>query len=92
MAHSRRSLKIGSTGYFYALDNSKPHQSIQDAAHIYNVANITDRHLPPLIEIDGALDHFKVALLINGYVHKMCQADICARSSAATRRSSRGPR
>jgi hypothetical protein len=38
------------TGYFYAVDLSQSDQSILDAVHIYNVANVTDRNkaqLPP---------------------------------------------
>ena len=30
----------GDTGYFYALDFSQPEQPIQNALHIYNVADI----------------------------------------------------
>lgn len=59
----------GDTGYFYALDKSKLEQSIQDALHIYNVANVTDRHRPSLVEIGWSLDNLKAVLLINDYPH-----------------------
>mgnify|MGYP003576496887 FL=1 len=59
----------GDTGYFYALDHAHGGQPIQNALHIYNVANVSDRHLPSEVEIGWSLDSAKVALLINGYPH-----------------------
>jgi len=59
----------GDTGYFYALDNSVPDQPIQDAMHIYNTANVTDKHLPSLVEIGWSLDNLKAVLLINDHPH-----------------------
>lgn len=58
-----------STGYFYALDTSRDGNPIQDALHIYNVANVTDRHKPSIIKIGWSNDSIKVVLLINGYPH-----------------------
>lgn len=57
------------TGYFYALDTSTNENPIQDALHIYNVANVTDNEKPSLIKIGWSQDNKKVALLINGYPH-----------------------
>ena len=59
----------GDTGYFYALDQSQLGQSIQDAMHIYNAANVTDKHLPSVIELGWSPDNCKVVLLINDYAH-----------------------
>ena len=59
----------GDTGYFYALDRSKSGQPIQDAMHIYNSANVTDKHVPSLIEIGWSPDSLKAVLLINDYPH-----------------------
>ncbi|WP_163464415.1 DUF2251 domain-containing protein, partial [Escherichia coli] len=36
----------GETGYFYALDESAEGNPIQDALHIYNVEDISDRNIP----------------------------------------------
>jgi hypothetical protein len=59
----------GDTGYFYALDSSAGENSIQDAVHIYNVANVTDRDKTSKVTIGWSKDHQKVVLLINGYPH-----------------------
>jgi len=59
----------GDTGYFYALNHSRDGQSIQNALHIYNVANISDKHLPSEIKIGWSLDSEKVVLLVNGHPH-----------------------
>lgn len=59
----------GETGYFYALDPSVEGNSIQDAVHIYNVANVTDREKPSVVAIGWSLDSTKAVLLINEYPH-----------------------
>jgi len=59
----------GDTGYFYALDHGRGGQPIQNALHIYNVANVSDRHLPSEVKIGWSLDSEKVVLLVNGYPH-----------------------
>jgi len=59
----------GNTGYFYALDQSQSGQSIQDAMHIYNAANVTDKHLPSMVELGWSSDNCKAVLLINDYAH-----------------------
>jgi len=59
----------GDTGYFYALDTSREGNPIVDALHIYNVAGVTDRHLPSTVQIIWSADDRKAALLINGYPH-----------------------
>jgi hypothetical protein len=59
----------GDTGYFYALDPTQEGNPIQDAVHIYNVANVTDRDTPSVIKIGWSMDSAKVVLLINGYPH-----------------------
>jgi hypothetical protein len=59
----------GDTGYFYALDASCDGNSIQDALHIYNVANVTDREMPSMVKIAWSVDSLKTVLLINGHPH-----------------------
>lgn len=57
------------TGYFYALDTSRNDGPIEDALHIYNVANVSDRSLPSEVKIGWSQCHSKAVLLINGYPH-----------------------
>jgi hypothetical protein len=59
----------GETGYFYALDFGGGGQPIQNAVHIYNVADVSDKHRPSTIEIGWSPDSAKVVLLINDYPH-----------------------
>jgi len=59
----------GDTGYFYAVDLTRKDQTILDAVHIYNAANVTDRDRPSTLEILWSEDGLKCALLINGYAH-----------------------
>lgn len=59
----------GETGYFYAVDAAQQGQTIRDSLHIYDVADVTDREKPSVIEIGWAKDSQKAVLLINGYPH-----------------------
>ncbi len=59
----------GDTGYLYALDASMSDDPIQDAVHIYNVKDVTDREQPSVIMIGWSLDSKKAVLLINDYPH-----------------------
>lgn len=59
----------GETGYFYALDLARTGNPIVDAVHIYNVANVVDRHKPSRVKIVWSKDGMKCALLINEYPH-----------------------
>lgn len=59
----------GETGYFYAVDPSVAEQPIQDALHIYNVMQVSDRAVPITVEIGWTSDSRKAALMINGYTH-----------------------
>jgi hypothetical protein len=60
----------GDTGYFYARDQQRdPENSIVDAVHIYNVANVKDGHQPSKLSIVWSVDGSKCALLINNYPH-----------------------
>ncbi len=59
----------GETGYFYAVDSSKSEQPIQDAVHVYNVRNVTDRSRPWEIKIQWSADSQRVMLMINNYPH-----------------------
>ncbi|GAB7531231.1 DUF2251 domain-containing protein [Pseudomonas sp. 3A(2025)] len=57
------------TGYFYALDTQSQDNPIQDALHIYNVADVSDRAKPSTIKIGWSVDHTKAVLLINDNPH-----------------------
>lgn len=57
------------TGYFYALDTSADENPIQDALHIYNASDVTDREKPSTLRIGWSMDHSKAVLLINDYPH-----------------------
>ena len=59
----------GDTGYFYGLDRSREENPILDALHIYNSANVTDKHLPSEAQIVWSGDGNKALLLINSYPH-----------------------
>lgn len=59
----------GETGYFYGLDTSRKENPILDALHIYNVSNVTDRHIPSKVQIIWSADGLKSALLINRCPH-----------------------
>ena len=60
------------TGYLYALDLSeqdKGDNPIQEALHIYNVKNITDKDRESVADIVWSEDGQKACLLINRYPH-----------------------
>lgn len=62
----------GATGYLYALDLSaqaRGENPIQEALHIYNVANVTDRDRESVAGIVWSEDSQKACLLINQYPH-----------------------
>jgi hypothetical protein len=59
----------GEAAYFYAVDLSRPDDTILDAVHIYNVANVVDRDRLSTLSIVWSEDGAKCALLINGYPH-----------------------
>ncbi len=56
------------TGYFYAV-NIDDGQKIFDALHIYDVANVIDRHKPSFIKILWSEDLTKAFLSINNYYY-----------------------
>ncbi len=56
------------TGYLYAID-TQPDLQILDAVHIYNVANVVDKHKPSKFQIWWTDDGLIAALLINNYCH-----------------------
>ncbi|SHN20829.1 hypothetical protein SAMN05216593_11377 [Pseudomonas asturiensis] len=57
------------TGYFYALVPKGEENPIQDALHIYNVADVIDRDKPSNVRIGWSMDHTKAVLLINDQPH-----------------------
>jgi len=58
----------GQTGYFHAFDRANTEMPILDAVHIYNVADLIDRHLESDVEIRWSADGLKAGLLINEYL------------------------
>lgn len=56
------------TGYFYAVDRNND-QEVLDALHIYNVADIKDKHRPSVVKILWTEDSSKAFLVINNYCH-----------------------
>ena len=62
------------TGYFYAVDKEVRMQ-VLDALHIYNVADITDKHIPCLIQMVWTDDGLVAFLLINHYCHAIFDFD-----------------
>ena len=67
----------GRTGYFYALDTQAENNQIQDALHIYNVDNVTDRAKPSVVKIGWSTDSQKAVLLINNYPHAVFDFSTC---------------
>lgn len=65
----------GDTGYFYALDTTAVENPIQDALHIYNGADISDRDKPSEVKIGWSTDSRKAVLLINDYPHAVFDFD-----------------
>ncbi|NER61178.1 DUF2251 domain-containing protein [Pseudomonas sp. MAFF212428] len=57
------------TAYFYALDTSADDNPIQDALHIYNASDVSDKEKPSTVKIGWSMDHTKAVLLINDYPH-----------------------
>ena len=60
----------GTTGYFYAV-RTGTEQEILDTLHIYDVANVTDRHIPVKIQIFWDETWTAAVLLINGHGHAL---------------------
>jgi hypothetical protein len=67
----------GDTGYFYALDTLAEKNRIQDALHIYNVDNVTDRAKPSVVKIGWSKDSQKAVLLINNHPHAVFDFSTC---------------
>ena len=59
----------GETGYFYAVETSGGEAHILDATMIYEVASVSDRHLPSTIDVLWNEQKTCVALLINNHPH-----------------------
>lgn len=60
----------GTTGYFYALRDAAELQ-ILDALHIYDVADVVDRHLPITAQIMWDEAQTAAVLLLNGQSHAL---------------------
>ncbi len=65
----------GDTGYFYALDANEQASPLQDAVHIYNVANVSDRAKPVCAVIGWSIDNRKAVLLLNDHPHAIFDFD-----------------
>lgn len=56
------------TGYFYAVDRNNG-MEVLDALHIYNVADVKDKHKSSVVKILWTKDSTKAFLVINDYCH-----------------------
>ena len=65
----------GQTGYLYGLDLGREGNPIADALHVYNVAQVADRHEPSLVQLVWSGDGLKAALLLNRYPHAIFDFD-----------------
>lgn len=60
----------GETGYLYAIERKTGEELIiLDAVNIYDVARVTDKHIPSEVKIFWTDDFDKVGLVINDYCH-----------------------
>jgi hypothetical protein len=59
----------GSTGYFYALDTTRPDNPIIDALHVYDVERVADRERACQLHILWSADGLKTALFLNSSSH-----------------------
>ncbi|GGF54647.1 hypothetical protein GCM10011519_30690 [Marmoricola endophyticus] len=59
----------GETGYFYAVLPRPAGEEIADALHVYDVEQVTDRHLPCRAAIAWNTAGNVAALLINDHAH-----------------------
>jgi hypothetical protein len=69
-AHSVIFEDDGTTGYFYAV-RLGAELEILDALHVYNVADVADRHLPVKVQLVWDETWSAALLLINGYGHAL---------------------
>jgi len=60
----------GTTGYFYAV-RPGAELEILDALHVYDVADVADRHLPVKVQLVWDETWTAAVLLINGYGHAL---------------------
>jgi hypothetical protein len=60
----------GTTGYFYAV-RPGANLEILDDLHVYDVANVTDRHIPVTIQLVWDETWTAAVLLINSYGHAL---------------------
>jgi hypothetical protein len=60
----------GTTGYFYAV-RPGAEMEILDALHVYDVADVADRHLPVKVQFVWDETWSAALLLINGYGHAL---------------------
>ena len=60
----------GTTGYLYAV-RPGPGLEILDALHVYDVANVADRHIPVKVQLVWDENWTAALLLINGYGHAL---------------------
>jgi hypothetical protein len=58
----------GETGYIYACNTSREN-CIVDAMQLYNVKNVTDKHLASEVIIAWSEDGLKAGLFLNRYPH-----------------------
>jgi hypothetical protein len=69
-AHSVIFEDDGTTGYFYAV-RPGAELEILDALHVYDVADVADRHLPVKVQLMWDETWTAALLLLNGYGHAL---------------------
>jgi len=78
----------GTTGYFYAV-RPGAELEILDALHVYDVANVSDRHIPVKVQLVWDETWNAAVLLINGYGHALYDfqrsAGFCRNAFSAAR-------
>ncbi|TPG62278.1 DUF2251 domain-containing protein [Hymenobacter nivis] len=60
----------GDTGYLYAVAPGAE-ITILDALHVYDVASVTDRHIPVKAQLFWTVEETAAALVINGHCHAL---------------------
>jgi hypothetical protein len=59
----------GATGYFYALDTTRPENPIIDALHVYDAERIAERGQTCQLVILWSADGLKTVLFVNSQAH-----------------------
>ena len=64
----------GERGYFYAVDAKRSDNTILDAVHIYNVANVVDRDRPQRMLSRGSVEKIRLEPLLRSPISARMRA------------------